>query len=392
MLAAVPLRHGAGVQVGRSGQEFRHQRRQGVERPLRTMAGGDALGLGVDGRQHLGGFSGEILGQATVDAALELGGLVREGGAVAVEQGLPLLLPLGAGIATVPGGAHVGGDFERAGGDAQRGAGGGDFGVAERIAVHAGGVLAVGRALADDRAAADQRRLFGLGLGLLDRLVQRLDVMAVDAGNHVPAIGFEALGRVVAEPVGDAAVDGDAVVVPEGDQLVELPGAGQRAGLVRDAFHEAAVADEGVGVVVDDGETGAVELDAQELLGEREADGVGQSLADRAGGRLDAGGVAVFGVAGQAAAQLAEVLDVVQRHVIAGEMQHRIDQHRRMAVGQHEAVAVDPLRVGRIMVEVARPQGGAHFRHAHGGTRMAATGGLHRVDGQDANRIGQCGG
>jgi hypothetical protein len=37
------------------------------------------------------------------------------------------------------------------------------------------------------------------------------------------------------------------------DQLVQLPGAGQGAGLVADAFHHAAVAHEHIGVVVDDG-------------------------------------------------------------------------------------------------------------------------------------------
>ena len=57
---------------------------------------------------------------------------------------------------------------------------------------------------------------------------------------------------------------------------------------MRDAFHEAAVADEHVGVVVDDVEAGPVELRGQHLLGERHADGVGEALAERAGGGLDA--------------------------------------------------------------------------------------------------------
>jgi len=59
--------------------------------------------------------------------------------------------------------------------------------------------------------------------------------VAVDAADDVPAIGLETLGRVVDEPGRDLAVDGDAVVVVQRDQLVELPGAGQGAGLVADA-------------------------------------------------------------------------------------------------------------------------------------------------------------
>ena len=73
---------------------------------------------------------------------------------------------------------------------------------------------------------------------------------------HVPAISLEALGGVVGEPALHFAVDGDAVVVVERDQLAELQRAGERAGLVRDAFHQAAVAAEHVGVVIDDRRSG----------------------------------------------------------------------------------------------------------------------------------------
>ena len=63
-----------------------------------------------------------------------------------------------------------------------------------------------------------------------------------------------------------------------------------------DAFHQAAVAEEDVGAVVDDGVPGAVELARQHLLGEREADRVREALAERAGRRLDAGRRADLGM------------------------------------------------------------------------------------------------
>jgi hypothetical protein len=66
---------------------------------------------------------------------------------------------------------------------------------------------------------------------------------------------------------------------------------------------------------------GAVELGGQHLFGQRHADGVGDALAERAGGGLDAGGVAVFRVARGLAVQLAEVLQVVDRQIVAGEVQ-----------------------------------------------------------------------
>ena len=69
---------------------------------------------------------------------------------------------------------------------------------------------------------------------------------------------------------------------------------GERRGLVADALHEAAVAGDDERVVVL--HVGA-EAGAQDALGDRHADRVGEALAERPGGDLDAGGVARLGVA-----------------------------------------------------------------------------------------------
>ena len=87
--------------------------------------------------------------------------------------------------------------------------------------------------------------------------------MAVDVAHHVPAIGLETLRRVVSEPTLDMAVDRDAVVVVERDQLAQAQGASERAGLVRDAFHQAAVAEEHISIMIDDVMAVAVELPGQ---------------------------------------------------------------------------------------------------------------------------------
>ena len=86
----------------------------------------------------------------------------------------------------------------------------------------------------------------------------------------------------------------------------------------------------------------ALERGGEAALGHGHADGVGDALAERAGGGLDAGGVAELGVTRRAAAPLAERLQVVQRQVVAGEVEHRVEQHARVAGGEDEAVAVRP--------------------------------------------------
>jgi hypothetical protein len=259
--------------------------------------------------------------------------------------------------------------------------------------VHAVGALLVGRALADDGLAADERRLRRVGARFRDGRLDRLRVVPVDVGNHVPAVGGEAHRRVVAEPALDLAVDGDAVVVVERDELAQPQRAGERAHLVGDALHQAAVAQEDVGLVVDDGVPGAVEFRGEELLGERHPYGVGEALAQRAGGGLDPRRHAHFRVPRRLRVHLAEGLQVVHRHRVAREVQQRVLQHRAVPVGEHEAVAVGPGRVGRVVAQEPAPQ---HFRdlgHAHGHAGVSGIGLLDGVHREGADGVGEvCGG
>src|SRR5690606_33434723 len=141
--------------------------------------------------------------------------------------------------------------FERAVRPVQRLARGLDLVLAQRRAVR-GFLARLGRrAEADGGAAADQHRLVVVLERGFDRGPDLLRIVAVDAADHAPTVGLETRRGVVGEPALHLAVDRDAVVVPERDQLAQAPGAGQRSGFVRDALHQAAVAHEHPGAVVD---------------------------------------------------------------------------------------------------------------------------------------------
>ena len=120
--------------------------------------------------------------------------------------------------------------------------------------------------------------------------------MAVDILDDLPTAGREALRGVIGHPAADRAVDRDAVVVIDADELSEPERTGERDRFVRDAFHEATVAEEDVGVVVDDVVARAVELRSHQPLGECHADRGGETLAERTGGGLDADVEIVLGV------------------------------------------------------------------------------------------------
>ena len=218
--------------------------------------------------------------------------------------------------------------------------------------------------------------------------------MTVDVADHVPAVGGEARGRVVGEPLFHLAllgIDGDVVVVVQRDELAQAQRAGERAGLVRDAFHQAAVAEEDPRAVIDDRVAGPVELGGQHALGDGEADGVRDALAERAGRRLDAGRAADLGMAGGHGMQLAEVPQLAHGQGVAREVQQRVEQHRAVTVRQHEAVAVGPARIGRVVLQVVAPEGLGDVGHAHRHAGVAGVGLLDCIHGQDAECVGQIG-
>jgi hypothetical protein len=69
-----------------------------------------------------------------------------------------------------------------------------------------------------------------------------------------------------------------------------------------------------------------------------------EPLTQRPGSGFHAGGHTVFGVTRRFGMQLTEALQLLHRQVVAGEVQKRIQKQRSVAVGEHEAVAVRPLR------------------------------------------------
>ena len=194
--------------------------------------------------------------------------------------------------------------------------------------------------------------------------------------------------------------DGDVVVVVDPAEIVEAQVAGQRRRLRRDALHHAAVAADGVDVVVEDLEARPVVAVGEPLLADGHADAGGDALPERAGRGLDARDPVVLGVSGRLAVELAEVADVVEGHrrlpqalvvgihrLRPGEVEHGPEQHRGVAVGEHEPIAVGPDRVLRIEAHHAIPDRVDQRRQRHRRARVSGLGLLDRVDREGADGV-----
>ena len=85
------------------------------------------------------------------------------------------------------------------------------------------------------------------------------------------------------------------------------------------------------------------------------ADCVRQPLPEWSGGDFNTRRMPALGMSRCLAAPLAEMLDVVQREVIAAQVQQAVEQHRTVASRKHEAVAIKPVRIARVVFEPACP-------------------------------------
>lgn len=196
------------------------------------------------------------------------------------------------------------------------------------------------------------------------------------------------------------AFDGHAVAVVNPDQVRQLQMPRERGRFVRDAFHHVAVAANRVHAVVEQRRVRAIEVALVPARGHRHADAIAEPLPKRSRGGLDAGRHPVLGVARRIAVDLAEMLDVVERHgrragrlavfvdgFHVGQMQQRIQQHRRMPGRQHEAVAIRPQRLVRVVTQVVLPQVIGDRRERHRRAGVAGIGFLHGVHRQRADRV-----
>ena len=141
-----------------------------------------------------------------------------------------------------------------------------------------GGIGAIGTTFTDVGFTDNEARFIGTGFGLRDGRRNRRSIVTINGANHVPAIGLEALRGIVREPRCDLTVDTDAVVIVQSDELVQLPSTRQAAGFVADTFHQAAIAHEHVGMVVNDGVTRTVKLGGQQFFCQGKSYRIGDTL------------------------------------------------------------------------------------------------------------------
>ena len=161
----------------------------------------------------------------------------------------------------------------------------------------------------------------------------------------------------------------------------------QRSRLVRDALHQIAVTDKHPRTVIDQRASVCVVARGKLGFGNRQTDGIGEPLPQRAGGDFDAWHMPALRVPGGFAVPLAKALEVVQGQVVSRHEQQAVEQSRPMSGRKHEAVAIGPRRVDGVVLEKLLPQHIGHRRRSKRQAWMPAVGLFHGVDRKESQRV-----
>lgn len=223
------------------------------------------------------------------------------------------------------------------------------------------------RAEADGCAQLDHRWLVLDSLASLDGSLYRLQiVVSVADGQGVPSVCLHTLVDILSEGTVGVTVNGDVVVIVDGNQVAQLQVTGEGSSLAGNTLHVASITHEDICVVVNKLESGLVELSSSVLLGNGKTNSVSKTLAERASGDLNAGGIVGFRVTGGDAVDVlkyvngalgswgsritySEVLQVINCEAETGKVEESILKHASVAVTVRlVSYVTSPLVSGRI--------------------------------------------
>lgn len=165
----------------------------------------------------------------------------------------------------------------------------------------------------------------------------------------MPSVCLHTLVDILSKCAVGVSVNGDSVVIVDGNQVAELQVAGKGSSLRGDTLHVASISHEDVCVVVDELETWLVELGASLALSNGKTNGVGEALSEWAGGDLDTWGIVglwvtrgprvnmLKGVLGRFLTAFllfaySEVLEVIHGQVVTSQVKESILEHASVSV------------------------------------------------------------
>mmetsp|Transcript_77458 Transcript_77458/g.90259 ORF Transcript_77458/g.90259 Transcript_77458/m.90259 type:complete len:212 (-) Transcript_77458:228-863(-) len=201
-----------------------------------------------------------------------------------------------------------------------------DFSSTERGAVDLLGTLKLG-AVANGRTEKDHLWLATNCTCFSHRRSHAIEIgVSILHNDGVPSQSLHLGLCLLCEGDAGVAINGNFVVVVDHNELLQTQMTSQRDGLLRDALHETAISAENVREVVNNREVGAVEDSSKVGLRDGQANGVADTLAEGTRRHFNSRSDMALRVARSLGVKLTELLEFVERQVVAGEMKHCVEE------------------------------------------------------------------
>ncbi len=205
------------------------------------------------------------------------------------------------------------------------------------------------------RAYQDQRRPPCFRARLSQCACDRRKIVAVLHPYRVPPVAIEAGAAIFRERDVGTGRQRHVIVIVQANQFAEFQMSGQRGSLRSDAFHQVAITEHCISVMIDQSMSRSVVARSELGFCDGHADGIGHPLSQRPGCDLNARRVSAFRMPGRLAAPLAELPNVIERERVAGQIQQAVEQRRSVPCREHEAITIDPIRIDGVEFKKARP-------------------------------------
>src|SRR6266704_4358675 len=135
---------------------------------------------------------------------------------------------------------------------------------------------------------------------------------------------------------------------------------GERTRFRGDAFLETTVARETKNMLVENTMLAGVEMCRRHFRRHCHTNRVANALPQRASGARDSWGFKKFRMPRSLRMQLTKIFNVVDRNVVAAQVQPGIQKHAAVSGGKNEIIAINPARLLRILSEQITVEHGAH--------------------------------
>ena len=244
-----------------------------------------------------------------------------------------------------------------------------------------------GRTESDDACANDKCRSAIGNFSLSENCINFCNIVCIFDAEDAPAVCFETESGIFGESDSGIAFDGDAVVIVENNNIIELLVSCERSCFVGDTFHHTAVAGDDVDFAVEKSGISKTGNSSETFCSNSHTDTGSKTCSERTGGDFNTACVTVFRMSGGQTFPLTELFQVVHGQTIAEEVKKAVNQHGTVSCGKDKAVATEPLGVLRIVFHVVVPEGERNICGSHRHTGMTGFCFLHTFCGKQADCV-----